>query len=383
MDELLATLIDAAPEAKEALNQLKELTAAFAVLKSAFDPVNAAMAGFSLAMQEGMQKLMGGATAAVNGLATGIKAATDAIMGPFQQLAGAVLPFVQALNPTLVYTFNEAMRSLQATIGTALAPVLQVLTSVVRHVSGILLPAMQAIAPVMQTVSRAVLQMLLPPIRLLADALTIFAPLLQFLADGLKAVSDAFQALSVIGRTLFQSLAKYLMGLFGGDLQDVMKRFRELMVRVVESLLVAVAYFAKLFGEAGLGFIRDMANNLRKIAEPTKPGAVPAPQDVGFKGFENIAKTIAAAAFAAMPGGDEEKTDTEWLKKIAESVDKVAKDNKGIKEYVEEALETFWRQNVSRQIDELPHKIGNAVHWAMSHSISGARGFFDGMNPFR
>jgi len=338
MEELLPLLGEAAADLKPVLDILKDLGGTLSALSG----------GLNLA------------TAATGALSAGLSQAVGAVMGPFAQLGSVIAPFVQALNPSLMFAFNQAMRSLQATIGVALVPVMQVLTGTVREVAGILLPAMEALAPVFGSLAKAALELFLPPFRLISDLLQALAPVLEFMAGVLQVVSEAWNALSVVGRTIYQTFYKLIAQLFGGtDLKDVLKSFRDAMHSVVEAVFKLVAYLAKAFGS--LGFIDAMTKNLREMAN-SKAGAAPAPQDVGFKGFEDIAKTMAAAAFAAQPGGGaEDKSEREWLKHLADSLDEVKRNKVDVKTFVVEGITDFWTKTGKRAVGDMVNNVSNAV----------------------
>ena len=282
------------------------------------------------------------ATEATDAFASGIKAATGAIMGPFQALAGAVGPFVAALNPQLMYGLNQAFRSLMATIGTALMPVVEVMISGIRRVAGILLPAMQGLAPVFDTLTRVVMTALSTAFDGLASIVEALTPAFQFVADALGIYVDSLKPLVVITKALWQTIGEFIKSFFGGaDAKDFLKGFKDAIHQVVEGLLTFTAYLAKSLG--ALGFIDKMVANLRDLAAP-KVGAAPAPTDVGIKGFEDIAKTMATAAFAAQggAGGAEDKSEKEWLAKLAGDVGDIAKNNKTLGE----VLTDFWDKKI-------------------------------------
>lgn len=107
----------------------------------------------------------------------------------------------------------------------------------------------------------------------------------------------------------------------------------------------AVAYISKAFGS--LAFISRLKDNLRDMAKPSaKMVAPPAAMYVGVKGFEDIAKTMAVAAFSAQAGGAPSKSENEWLGDIAKSLDDVKKDNRSLGTVITEgawkALDKTW-----------------------------------------
>lgn len=316
---------------------------------------------------------LSGLTAVTSGLtdtfANTISAAANVLVGPFQALAGAVGPFVQALNPALMMQLGYAMESLKATIGVALTPVVEVLIGAVRQAAGVLMPAMQAMAPVMRTLTQTVIQLLMPAFRAISTIITSMAPIFQLVADMAKEIASGFNALTVFGRSLFETFAEWLKTLMGGKdgMQSFLEKFRDAIHKAVEGLLKLAAYIAKAFG--GFDFIRRMRDNLRKIAEGegSQGGAAPAPQQGGFQSFEPLVKQMAAAAFAAAggAGGVESKDEKAWLEELSNTLDDIAKNNKTLKEFVYEAIEDWWNNinwpEVARSIKGGAMSIDDAI----------------------
>ncbi len=362
MEELLPLLAEASAELKPVLETLREISGAFGSLSSSLNILSAATGAFSLGM-DAVAQAVAAPLQQLNLFSQGLGAVTQAVVQPFQQLGSVITPFVQALNPSLVFGFNQAMRSLQATVGVALVPVMEVLTSTVREFSGILLPAMQDLAPIFRNMAATVTELLMPPLRLIGDLFQALAPVLDFVTGVLRVVAEAWNALSVVARTVYQTFYKLVAELFGGtDLKNVLKGFRDAMHQVVEAVLKLVGYIAKAFGQ--FDFIGKMSANLREMAQP-KAGAPPAPQDVGFKGFEDIAKTMAVSAFAAMGGGGaEDHSEKEWLQHLSETLDGIANDKTTLKQYVSEALKEWWGDQVEQKLMNIPQQIADAISTA-------------------
>lgn len=326
---------------------MEELIPILEKLAEAVAPLADSMSALSSAMGPAMQ-----ATAAFS---SGIKEATGLVTGAFGQMVGAIQPFVAALSPNMAFQMQQAMRSLQATIGVALMPAAQAIVGAMRQVAGAILPAAQALAPVLGDIARVVTDMLLPPFYLISDILTGLAPVLQLLSGMAKSISDGLLAMSAVSRAVVQAFVEWIASLFGskGDIKDFLSSFRDAVHRVVSSLIQLSAYIAKFFGRSDI--ITKMAQNLRDLANP-KPGAPPPPTDMGFRGFEDIAKTMAAAAFGAVAGGNKEDTEIEWLKSMAGKLDEIK--NNGVQ------LNDFWEKfkgDFEDWLLTLPRKIADAI----------------------
>jgi len=302
---------------------------------------------------QGFADGLGGALSSIGKMVSGladafastISAAANIVVGPFQSLAGAVGPFVQAINPALMSQLGYALDSLKATIGTALMPVVEVLIGGIRQAAGVLLPAAQSLAPVMRTITQTIVQLLMPAFRLISSILTSLAPVFQLVADMAKAIAEGLNALSVVGRALAETFGAWLTALFGGvdGMKSILGRFRDALRNIVEALLKAAARIAWTFNQ--LDFIQRMANNLRKIAqgEGKEGGAAHAPKDVSFKTFEDISKTMAQAAFVAQPGGlTEQESEIAWLEKLANDLEEIKGDQRSLPQTIFDVISSWW-----------------------------------------
>jgi hypothetical protein len=325
------------------------ITRAASILLQAFVHVGAALADFAkkvsadvlVPLAQGMAgalgecyrltMTLGGANTLMQGFAGGLRSFASTLTDGVNSLVSAVTPFVQALNPNLVFGLNYAMKSLQATIGVALVPVAQVLTRAIREMAGILLSAMHAIGPALGSLTQALMTFVQGAVRAFADALIELAPLLDALAEAAHILVSAWDAIRAVLMAVVQSLKTWLTGLFGseaGDLKGWLSAFRDGLHSAVEALLKFAVSLARLFGASG--FQSNLAKSLRDLAGTGKQvsgtGAPPAPSDVGFKTFEDIGKTMAAAAFAAQGtggGAAADKSEREWLAQMADSLDKM------------------------------------------------------------
>lgn len=262
---------------------------------------------------------IGTAVAAATGPFIALGAAASAVTAPFQMLGNALGPFVSALNPAAMQAFNYALKGLQATIGVAFLPVIQVMTGAMRNFAGAILPLMQALAPILGDLASVLASAMLPIIQTVADTFLAMTPLIQFVVDILGAMGEGMQAFAVVLRTVIGVFMDFLAGLFGGGgLKTAAAQFSDAIRRMTTAVVVGIAQLAVAFGQ--LGFIDKIVKNLGAVIRPAQ-GAVPAPSNVGIKGFEQIGKDAAMAAFAAQGGGGAKEKDTnDWLKDIAEQL---------------------------------------------------------------
>ena len=241
-----------------------------------------------------------------------------AALATFAQVAQQ---FVQALNPNAVKQFQLVMSNLSATIGQALLPAFTVVTEVFREASGIISPLAQQLAPVIQTIIQAIGGVLLSGLRALVTVLTPVIPIVQFLADILQQVLAPLNAFRELIAVLVSSVISLISSFGGLDIvKQVLNTFVSILKIVIESLIVFVAYVAKLFGaDKVVKGLRDQFDN------KGQQGATAA-QPAQIKGLEQIAKDLAQASFQAGPGGtdkaDPEKEFRDKVAKTLESIDK-------------------------------------------------------------
>jgi len=273
-----------------------------------------------------------------------------------QKLLAAVTPFVEALNPALLLAFNQQLANLQATVGTAfenlfniLAPVLDQVASLIQGLMDTLRPVLDSLAEMFGTylveVTRSIVaefKALLPVIEVLMGlfaammsiwelSMAVLRPIvevlglilkvtllplnlaLQALQTVLKPVLALFDALSALAGAVVDVLSDLLTTFLEGlGLGDLLKSFAAAVKDATLAIFTAIVRFI-----ASLPF--DWARNILAKMEERLAGtahAVAAPKDVGFKGVEEIVKSMATAAFTAAGG----KTDAEKQTDIQEQM---------------------------------------------------------------
>lgn len=284
----------------------------------------------------------GNAGQAIGGGFTGaIGSSIAALLNPFQALASVVGPFVQALNPSLMQQMGQALRNLQATIGVALVPVVQVLTNLFRQLSVVLYPAMQALAPILGQLTNVLIATLVPALGMVADLFVALSPAIEFVTSLLSAFTDVQKVLMTVTRSVVQTLYQVIAGLFGGvDLKNIGKQLQDAMFAVVKNLVLFAAYLSKFLASLGVqnSFIDILRRNLAGL-RGEGPHAVAAPQNVGTKGFEQIGKDLAIAAFAAQGGGQNPQRETnDFLKDLVKMLQDIKDGKQEAPGWITEAL---------------------------------------------
>ncbi len=267
------------------------------------------------------------------------------LKGVFDQLSGTIKPFVEALSPSTVQAFNQAMRDVQATIGSAVVSSLQVFSSVLREIGGVILPLMQKLEPILRSLATsfggvlvgvvrvlvAVLESLIPVFQILADAMASFAGLLVDMTGLLVAVIKTLSAVSGLGDQV-------------GAFKEAFKGLADTVRQVVKALATFIATLLVGIGQRDL--VARFAKTLQQEAkdrEERTSGLKAAATNPAIADIQSVNKQQQLAAFTAAGGGAaREKTDTEYLRDIATTL----ADTAATKKSFGEALHDWWETEV-------------------------------------
>ena len=229
------------------------------------------------------------------------------VSAKFEAVAAPVAKFVEALSPGTMQVFALAMRDLTATIGVAMLPIIQNLTTGLHSAANLLLPAMQAMQPIMDKLSTILVGGMLKGVQLLSHALQGLAPAGDALAAVFEVMVNAVTSAAAVMLAFKDSMGAFINSLMGGKegatLADTLHKLKDAMQRVVIVLLQAAAAIANSFGAGG--FTTSLINNLKEMqkAQAGGTGVGGALQGASMKGFEQIGKDLAIAAASAVAGG--------------------------------------------------------------------------------
>jgi hypothetical protein len=283
----------------------------------------------------------------------GIAGALGDLQKTLEGLAASVVQFVQALAPGIVMEFQQALKDVQATIGSAFTGAVSVFASVAREIGGILLPAMQQLKPIVDTLANAVGTQLTAVVRIVVSLFQAFAPVLQVIADGLnqlsKLVSDVVGVFTALVKT-FTTMLTTLLGSDTGGFREAFKGLADIVRQVVKAMVSLYATLSSFFGEdtrRGLRLFADSLDKEAKDREDRANGLRAAATNAQVTDVQSIVKQAQLAAFtAAGTGGVREKTDNEFLREIAGDVRRAADSRSTIKE----ALESWWENSVMKGV---------------------------------
>ncbi len=185
---------DEASETRKATLQFAQVMATSAIgMAGALDDPFRAMAQVA----NTAATAIGAAVPALQPVAAVVAAVTSELLG----LYGAARGWAAALSPATIFSFNYALKNLEATLGQAVVPMFSTLIAVVDRFAGIISPAAQALAPVFKALAVSLGGVFLDTVRALADTFEAFKP--------------AIDAVSGLFKTLFSALAPVFTGLVG------------------------------------------------------------------------------------------------------------------------------------------------------------------------
>jgi hypothetical protein len=281
------------------------------------------------------------------GIVTGLAGVFGQLTQSIQGVVGTLGQFVQAISPSTMLAFSQAMRDVQATIGSAFTGAVQIVTSVVREIGGILLPVMQKLTPIVNVLANAFGTVLTAQVRVLATLLDALAPILELVADLMGLYANLLSDLLGIVAAAIRTISTVLQTFFGGtagDIKDVFKGFLDVIRQVVKALVTFAATLAVFAGfrdtvrAFGVAIAKEARDREERAAGLKAAANNPAISDV-----LSIGKQQQQASFIAAGGaGSRDKSDTEYLKEMAKALDAIAGRNKSL----EEAMKDWWEQHV-------------------------------------
>ena len=288
------------------------------------------------------------------GAVSGVASQIGQIAAPFQQLqnvltgvVGAVQPFVEALAPSVVAEFRASIRDFQATVGQAFVPLVQVVSSVTREISGVLMPLLQQLTPIVSAAANAIGTLFVSAVRLLVVPLEALTPVLDlvvgFMSEYAKLLSDEIEILTALAKVG----ADMLKSLFGTDtsgLKEIFRGLADIIRQVIRALVTFAATLTVAFGAAGL--VAKFADALGKEAadrDARAGGLKAAGTNPQIGDIAGLLRQAQLSAFTAQGGATgREKTDTEYLKALSDDLKKIAGDGRPLSE----TLTTWWRDQV-------------------------------------
>ena len=292
---------------------------------------------------------------AAAGVLADVAGAGRAAAGMFTSYAGQLASYVQAFAPASVELFNLSLRDLTAVIGSALKPVLDAMTVVVKEVSSALLPVANALAPVMRTMAGVLVQLLTPALDTLAGVIQTLVPVFEVLAQIVAALTPLFRVSQALMAGWVEQFTVLLQAILPG--KDGVKGFIEGFAEAIQGLSTAVlkvvAFIARALGATGFidGMIKSLTGTMAKKQDAT---GLAAATGSAFTNISSFGQQVATRAFIAQGEAPQEKKTEAWLADIAG-------DLKGIRDG-EGDLKTFLTSLVGRGLINLEGTIQNKLN---------------------
>jgi hypothetical protein len=226
---------------------------------------------------------------------TGITA-FNSLIELFQKAVGVVDSFIIALSPNAMNVFNDSLRNLEAVIGQALLPIIQVFSDALLQLSGVLDPVAQQLAPIFQQLAEMFVSIFIPVVEAVAEILSALIPVFQAILDALKPLVDILKVVLVA----FTLIVNAMRPIFEG-LATVI---RDVLIPAIQWLILQITKLAT-FVAVILGFGEAVDSLVKKLEQPEeKKDAVrrAAPQNIAIQGIQQIQKELDISAFGAGAG---------------------------------------------------------------------------------
>lgn len=175
------------------------------------------------------------------------------IVAPFEMMTNIATHFVQFLDPSIVEDLGRKFRDLNAVIGIAVRPIVDVAREVVKSLSDHLLPIMKKLQPLIEEISRAIGDALDKAIEDMSDTIEGMMPVLNGLKDIIvgivKILTDLWSIITVIAKTA----TNVFKGLFetGEDgvsgASAALSKLKEIATIIVDKLGEFVPFLGRLF----------------------------------------------------------------------------------------------------------------------------------------
>ncbi len=320
---------------------------------------------------------------AVGGAAAGAGGVLDIISGVVSQLQ----QFVQALSPSTVALFSQALKDLNATIGQAFQPAFIVLADVVRGIADQISPAMQQLAPILAQLVEVFGSSLIRAVNSFVIAFQAIMPVIEIFLDVIEKLAPAFQAIHLVAIALQVAFVTPLVALF------------KLLRPVIEYVVNALREFAKNMILATIYLLKflDMTGAIRKIIEALEVkegGRVTAQGPTSIKDLQGVVKDLALASAQAQ-GHIEGPKEDPYMKELIAAAKDAAANGTTLMQFLEEKWKEFlkeWDKLIKAFIEWADRQVpggGNAAAAAVGGVngpgvafAGGAGGLFPIPNPF-
>lgn len=262
------------------------------------------------------------------------------ILEPFAKLNDFATHFVNEFDPSLVKDLSSKFRDLNAVIGVALRPIVDVARDVVKSLSDHLLPVMRQLEPIVQDLANNVAGYLIGSFDDLGNLLSDMMPIFRSAAEILKSLLGTLSDVGVLFRVFrmaIQDVLANLLGLNGGGSGNggVVEGVRNMMIRIrnaiQDMLLVIIKFTTQLLIATGQGAaVAAMLDGMRrKPADTENSTGIAVALNPMFKSVSELAKSVQLAMFVASDaGGTGKKVGIEESNRLLEGIEAAIKNAK-------------------------------------------------------
>lgn len=232
-----------------------------------------------------------------------VVSALAAVPQAVQNFVGSITGFVEAVDPSSVRQMNEALRSLSATIGYALAPVVQGFTQIVKEVAGELMGSFTDLREIVgslvgqaMAVVRPIIGALSSVFREVVGTLQTMMPVIEVLTTYWEGLANVVGVVVRIAGTLQQAFYQMVFGSLG-DLKGVIEVVQTAFVRLTLAIVGFTVSLLRVIGmtDLALKFLKGMEGT----GDKGRPGA---PQNVQLGDVMSVYKARLLEAAKAGSG---------------------------------------------------------------------------------
>jgi hypothetical protein len=251
--------------------------------------------------------------------------AISGVVDQIKRLPDAVRGFVDAFNPAAGERLDYAFRSLHATIGYAMEPIIMAATAVVERFAGALMSGMDALRPAIEKVAGLFVGMLQPAMATVGVVMDAVARVAERIADrlgGFAKLFEGFFSVMHVVITTAVTLAEAFIELTSplGVVNKGFDLIGEALADLAIGFIGLTDFILRFIGATAL------ANKNLEVLAKLRPqsGRAPAPTNFGIGGLEDIYKRRLVEASKGGGKSIEEKN-SDFLKRIAEAVEGMKK----------------------------------------------------------
>lgn len=270
--------------------------------------------------------------------------AIGAVVDQVRKLPDAVRGFVDAFSPATGQRLDQSFRSLHATIGYALEPVLHTAIALVDGFADAISRGMDRLRGPVEAVTSAFAGSLRPALGAVAaafDGLAGVAETLRPLVEPLGTALEGLASLARVVTTLLSALAEALAGAVMEGLGNLRAATDWLAEQFVSTAGVVLHFSDALLRAAGLGDVADKAIRRMLAAVPQGGRRQGAPENFGISGIDDLYRRRLVEAARGGGRSKEDMTFDVWrriqglleeLVRITENKDAQAQRDRGLEQ---------------------------------------------------